>query len=71
MAREQAPDSTFYACYLFDHALSHKLHVQVMMDVNNKLPPGSNLVAHKILNQAMYDVAHALGKDNVKLASLH
>ncbi len=26
---------------------------------------------HKILNQAMYDVAQALGKKDVKLASLH
>jgi hypothetical protein len=26
---------------------------------------------HKILNQAMYDVAQALGMKDVKLASLH
>jgi hypothetical protein len=66
-----APDGTFYTGYLFDHALSHKLHVQVMQDVNMQLEPGSNLVTHKILNQAMYDVAHALGNDSVKLASLN
>jgi hypothetical protein len=66
-----APDGTFYTGYLFDHALSHKLHVQVMKDVNMQLDPGSNLVTHKILNQAMYDVAHALGDNSVKLASLH
>lgn len=64
-------DETFYAGHLFDHALSHKIHVQVMYDVNAKFGPANDLNTHKILNQAMYDVAHALGDRNVKLASLH
>lgn len=66
-----APDGAFWTGYLFDHAISHKLHNQVMIDVATRFGAQDNLVTHKILNQAMYDVAHALGHDSVKLASLH
>jgi len=66
-----ASDGTFYAGYLFDHVLSHKIHVGVMAAVNAKFGPANDLNTHKILNQAMYDVAHALGHKDVKLASLH
>lgn len=65
------PDGTFWAGYLFDHALSHKLHNQVMIDINKNVSPAADLNTHKILNQAMYNVAHALGHNHVKLASLH
>lgn len=64
-------DGTFYAGHLFDHAVSHKIHVQIMVDVNAKFGPANDLNTHKILNQAMYDVAHALGHKDVKLARLH
>lgn len=66
-----APDGTFWAGYLFDHAISHKLHNQVMADIDAKFSHESDKNTHRILNQAMYDVAQALGKTNVKLASLH
>ncbi|MGH8294065.1 MAG: hypothetical protein ACRETZ_00975, partial [Steroidobacteraceae bacterium] len=66
-----APDDVFWAGYLFDHAISHKLHNQVMMDVDANFGEHADRVCHKILNQAMFDVAHALGHQNVKLASLH
>ncbi|HEX5353482.1 MAG TPA: hypothetical protein VFW60_05335 [Rhodanobacteraceae bacterium] len=65
------PDGTFWSGYLFDHAVSHKLHDQVMMDVNTNVSPDADTTTHRILNQAMYDIAHALGKKNVKLASFH
>ncbi|MGH8126467.1 MAG: hypothetical protein ACREPK_11550 [Rhodanobacteraceae bacterium] len=65
------PDGTFWSGYLFDHAVSHKLHNQVMMDVNTNVSPDADTTTHRILNQAMYDVAQALGKKNVKLASFH
>lgn len=65
------PDGTFWAGYLFDHAISHKLHNQVMVDINNNVSADADTTTHRILNQAMYDVAHALGKKNVKLASFH
>lgn len=66
-----AEDGTFWSGLLFDHAISHKLHVQVMVDVDKKFSHKTDKLVHKIDNQAMYDVAQALGKTNVKLASLH
>ncbi|MGH8228981.1 MAG: hypothetical protein ACREU3_13955 [Steroidobacteraceae bacterium] len=65
------PDGVFWSGYLFDHALSHKLHIQVMTDIDTNVSPGADMTTHKILNQAMFDVAHALGRQNVKLATLH
>lgn len=66
-----APDGTFWSGYLFDKALSHALHVEVMADIDAKAGHGADENTHKILNQAMYDVAQALGHKNVKLAPLH
>ncbi len=66
-----APDGTFWAGYLFDRAISHKLHDQVMADIDARFSHAADKNTHKILNQAMYDVAHALGDNSVKLASLH
>lgn len=62
-----APDGTFWSGYLFDHALSHQIHNQVMADIDAKsghAADGNN--THYILNQAMYDVAKALGMNEVK-----
>lgn len=64
-------DGTFWAGHLFDHALSHKIHVQIMADASAKFGMANDENTHKILNQAMYDVAQALGHKDVKLASLH
>lgn len=66
-----APDGTFWSGYLFDKAISHALHNQVMADIDGKFGHDADKNTHKILNQAMYDVAQALGKKDVKLASLH
>lgn len=66
-----APDGVWWSGYLFDHALSHNLHNQVMEDINANVSPQADMTTHKLLNQAMFDVAHALGHKHVKLASLH
>ena len=66
-----APDGTFWAGYLFDKTLSHDIHNKVMMDIDAKFGHGADENTHKILNQAMYDVAQALHIKDVKLASLH
>lgn len=42
-----------------------------MVDINNSAGYEADLITHKILNQAMYDVAQALGMNHVKLAGLH
>lgn len=65
------PDGAFWSGYLFDKALSHNIHVQVMADIDAKAGHAADENTHKILNQAMYDVAHALGMTGVKLAPLH
>ena len=65
-----APDGTWWSGYLFDTLLSHKIHNEVMADIDQKYSHSYDENVHKILNQAMYDVAHALGHKHVKLASL-
>ncbi|MGH8128191.1 MAG: hypothetical protein ACRETC_07460 [Gammaproteobacteria bacterium] len=64
-------DGVFWAGYLFDHALSHGIHVQLMNDADAKYGAKLDANAHAITNQAFYDVAHALGHKNVKLAPFH
>ncbi len=66
-----APDGAFWSGYLFDKALSHPIHVAVMADIDAKSGHGADENTHKILNQAMYDVAQALGEKSVKLSPLH
>lgn len=61
----------FWAGLLFDHLLSHPIHHQVMIDTDKHYGSGYDSNYHAITNQAMYDVAHALGMKNVRLASLH
>jgi hypothetical protein len=68
-----APDGTFWSGRFYDTLVSHGIHNAVMDDVNAnpKLGVGYDQNVHKITNQAFYDVAHALGYKQVKLASLH
>lgn len=65
------PDGTFWSGYLFDKAISNTLHNQVMGDINTNAGYEADKITHKILNQAMYDVAQALAMTDVKLAELH
>ncbi|MEO6799304.1 MAG: hypothetical protein ABI178_05160 [Rhodanobacter sp.] len=64
-------DGTWWSGFLFDKALSHDIHVKVMQDIDAKYSHAADENTHKILNQAMYDVAQALKVKGVKLASLH
>lgn len=64
-------DGTFWAGHLFDVAVSHPIHIQLMNDADKKYGGMWDLNAHKVTNQAFYDVAQALGMTNVKLAQLH
>lgn len=66
-----APDGAWWSGYLFDKTLTHAIHNQVMNNINTKVSVQADRTTHKILNQAMFDVAHALGHKQVKLASLH
>ncbi|MDN5864367.1 MAG: hypothetical protein L0I62_04020 [Gammaproteobacteria bacterium] len=64
-----AKDGTFWAGYLFDHAVSHPIHIQLMNDADAEFGAKWDANAHAITNQAFYDVAQALGMKQVKLAS--
>lgn len=68
-----APDNTFWEELQLDHAVSHKIHMQVMDDIDKA--PGYGKAAdanyHKVADQAHYDLAQALGMKDVKLASFH
>lgn len=66
-----APDGVWWSGYLFDKALSNPLHVKVMIDIDAKYGHGADQDTHKILNQAMFDVAQALKVPGEKLAPLH
>jgi hypothetical protein len=66
-----APDNTFWAGYLFDHTVSHKVHNQVMADADAKTSHEADGNSHKLLNQLMYDAAQKLGDKDVKLAPFH
>lgn len=66
-----APNHVFWSGLLFDHALSHNVHNQVMVDIDVKYSEPYDRNLHAITNQAMYDVAHALGERDVRLAPLH
>jgi hypothetical protein len=68
-----AKDGTFQIELLLDKAVSHKIHVQVMNDIDKApgLGKKADLDYHTISNQAFYDVAQALGAKSVMLAPLH
>jgi hypothetical protein len=68
-----AKDGTFQIELLLDKAVSHKIHVQVMNDIDKApgLGKKADLDYHTVSNQAFYDVAQALGAKSVMLAPLH
>lgn len=68
-----AKDGTFQIELLLDKAVSHKIHVQVMNDIDKApgLGKKADLDYHTISNQAFFDVAQALGAKSVMLAPLH
>ena len=68
-----ASDKTFQIEFLLDKAVSHKIHVQVMNDIDADMDLGklADLRYHQISNQAFFDVAQALGMKIVKLSDQH
>ena len=71
MAGIDPKTGVFWSGLMYDMALSHPIHNQVMDDINAKYGQATDMAAHRVTNQAMYDLAHALGHNNVKVASLH
>jgi hypothetical protein len=66
-----APKGMYWAGWMLDHILPHDIHNQVMIDIDSKYDHAFNKEIHAILNQAMYNIAHALGEEHVRLAPLH
>jgi hypothetical protein len=64
-------DGTFNVELLLDKAVTHKIHEQVMDDIDKKFGATADANYHKISNQAFYDLAHALGAKTVKLNKFH
>jgi len=63
--------NVFWAGRLYDKTVTHAIHDQVMNDIDAKYGAMTDMITHKISNQAMYDLAHALDDTHVRLASLH
>ena len=63
--------NVFNVEFLLDKAVTHDIHETVMDDINKKYGGEADADYHRITNQAMYDVAQALGVKNVKLANFH
>jgi ABC-type branched-subunit amino acid transport system substrate-binding protein len=64
-------NGTFYTEYLLDKAVTNAIHHKVMENIDAKYGIDADTVYHQITNQAMYDLAQALGAKKVKLASFH
>ncbi|HEY3783121.1 MAG TPA: hypothetical protein VGL56_18745 [Fimbriimonadaceae bacterium] len=64
-------DGTFWIGTVLDKAVTHKIHMQVMDDIDAKYGQDADANYHRISNQAMYDAAQALGATSTKLASFH
>lgn len=66
-----AHNGVFWSGLLFDHALSHGIHDKVMDATTAEHGAAFTANYHTITNQAMVDVAHALGHKHVKVAPDH
>ena len=64
-------DGTFYIGTALDHLLTHDIHEAVMGDIDLKYGMAADANYHRVANQALYDLAHALGVTTVKLAAYH
>jgi hypothetical protein len=62
---------TFYTEFMLDKAVTNAIHHKVMDNIDAKFGIDADTTYHQITNQAMYDVAQALGAKKVKLASFH
>lgn len=64
-------DCVFWVGLMFDHAVSHPSHMQLMDDPDAKYGTQWDANAQAITNQAFYDVSHALGDKDARLPPYH
>jgi hypothetical protein len=67
----QDSKGVFWTGFLLDKAVTHKIHVQVMMDIDKQFGMDADKDYHRISNQTHYDLGKALGISGIKLAPLH
>ena len=70
LVKDGAGNGTFWTGTMLDHLVSQKIHFQVMDNIDQKYGASMDGNYHRITDQAMYDLAQALGA-NVALASFH
>ena len=71
LVKDGAGDGTFWTGTMLDHAVTHGIHESTMAAIDAKYGTKLDGNYHKITDQAMYDLAQALGATSVKLASYH
>ena len=64
-------NGTYYEGVMLDHILTHAIHEEVMVDIDNTFGAAADGNYHRIADQAHYDLAQALGATSVKLADFH
>ena len=64
-------DGTIYTELLLDKAVTHKIHVHVMDDIDHKFGAGADEDYHRITNQALFDLATAFHVPNAKLGKIN
>jgi hypothetical protein len=71
LVKDGAGTGTFWTGTMLDHLLTHDIHEQTMAAIDAKYGTALDANYHKITDQAMYDLAQALGAKTVALASFH
>ena len=71
LVTDGAGNGTFWTGTMLDHLVSHGIHVTVMDHIDKKFGASMDGNYHRITDQAMYDLAQALGATTVQLASFH
>ena len=71
LVKDGAGDGTFWTGTMLDHAVTHGIHESTMAAIDAKYGTKLDGNYHRITDQAMYDLAQALGATSVKLASFH
>jgi len=71
LVEDGAGDGTFWTGTMLDHVVTHNIHEATMGEIDAKYGTGADANYHKITDQAMYDLAQALGAKSVKLAAFH
>jgi hypothetical protein len=71
LVQDGVTQKTFWTGHMLDVLVTHRIHEGVMDDINAAYGKEVDVNYHKITNQAMYDLARALGNTDVELSYFH